>query len=124
MFERKSYPYGVPCWVDTIQPDVEAAVAFYSGLFGWECEDQMPPDAGGNYYSAKLHGLEVAAICAKAIGQLLDFKKTGLMPGFHTDPSPESQLEASALIDAVHGDVHQAVATALEAADVREQDLQ
>jgi uncharacterized protein len=62
MFERKSYPYGVPCWVDTIQPDVEAAVAFYSGLFGWECEDQMPPDAGGHYYSAKLHGLEVAAI--------------------------------------------------------------
>ena len=68
--------------------------------------------------------IEVAAICAKAIGQLLDFKKTGIMPGFHTDPSPESQLEASALIDAVHGDVHQAVATALEAADVREQDLQ
>ena len=67
---------------------------------------------------------EVAALCSKAIAGLLDFKKTGIMPGFHTDPSPESQLEASALIDAVHGDVHQAVATALEAADVREQDLQ
>ena len=62
MFERKSYPFGVPCWVDTIQPDVDAAVAFYSSLFGWECEDQMPPDAGGHYYSAKLHGLDVAAI--------------------------------------------------------------
>jgi predicted enzyme related to lactoylglutathione lyase len=29
------YQPGVPCWVDTVQPDVEGAVSFYKQLFGW-----------------------------------------------------------------------------------------
>ena len=62
MLERPEYPPGVPCWVDTAQPDPEAAVQFYGGLFGWEFEDQMPSDAPGNYFMARLHGLDVAAI--------------------------------------------------------------
>jgi hypothetical protein len=41
---------------------------------------------------------EVATLCTKSIGHLLDFKKTGVLPDFNTPPSPESQLEASALI--------------------------
>ena len=43
MPERDGYIPGVPCWVDTSQPDPEAAVDFYGGLFGWEFEDVMPP---------------------------------------------------------------------------------
>ena len=43
MPERDTYIPGVPCWIDTSQPDPEAAVDFYSGLFGWEFEDVMPP---------------------------------------------------------------------------------
>ena len=39
---RDGYPAGVPCWVDTSQPDVEAARRFYGGLFGWEFEERMP----------------------------------------------------------------------------------
>src|SRR5436305_6268686 len=62
MFERDGYPPGVPCWVDTSQPDPEAAVAFYRGLFGWELEDAMPPDSPGKYYLARLRGGDVAAI--------------------------------------------------------------
>lgn len=62
MLERDGYLPGVPCWVDTSQPDPEAAVAFYSGLFGWDCEDTMPPDAPGHYFVARLHGGDVAAI--------------------------------------------------------------
>ena len=62
MLERPEYPPGVPCWVDTAQPDPEAATRFYGGLFGWEFEDQMPSDAPGNYFMARLHGLDVAAI--------------------------------------------------------------
>ena len=62
MLERTEYPPGVPCWIDTAQPDPEAAVQFYGGLFGWEFEDQMPSDAPGNYFMARLHGLDVAAI--------------------------------------------------------------
>ena len=38
MAERDGYIAGVPCWVDTSHPEPEAAVKFYSGLFGWEFE--------------------------------------------------------------------------------------
>jgi uncharacterized protein len=62
VLERSEYPPGVPCWIDTAQPDPEAATRFYGGLFGWEFEDQMPSDAPGNYFMARLHGLDVAAI--------------------------------------------------------------
>src|SRR5213080_4887858 len=62
MRERDGYIPGVPCWVDTSQPDPEAAVAFYSGVFGWEVEDVMPPDAPGRYFMARLRGRDVAAI--------------------------------------------------------------
>jgi predicted enzyme related to lactoylglutathione lyase len=62
MPERHGYIPGVPCWVDTNQPDPEAAVDFYSGLFGWEFEDAMPPESEGKYFIARLHGGEVAAV--------------------------------------------------------------
>jgi predicted enzyme related to lactoylglutathione lyase len=62
MFERDGYPPGVPCWVDTRQPDPEAAVAFYSGLFGWDLEDSMPPDSPARYFIARLRGGDVAAV--------------------------------------------------------------
>jgi uncharacterized protein len=52
----------VPCWVDTAQPDPEAAVKFYGDLFGWEFEDRMPADAPGRYYVAQLRGRDVAAV--------------------------------------------------------------
>jgi uncharacterized protein len=62
MPERDGYIPGVPCWVDTSQPDPEAAVTFYSRLFGWECEEMMSPEAEGRYLMAKIRGGDVAAI--------------------------------------------------------------
>jgi predicted enzyme related to lactoylglutathione lyase len=62
MPERDRYIPGVPCWVDTSQPDPDAAVAFYSGLFGWEFEDAMPPGAEGRYLIARVRGGTVAAV--------------------------------------------------------------
>jgi hypothetical protein len=62
MPERDRYIPGVPCWVDTNQPDAEAAVAFYSGLFGWEIEDAMPPGSEGHYFMARIRGGDVAGI--------------------------------------------------------------
>jgi uncharacterized protein len=62
MPERDGYIPGVPCWVDTSQPDPEAAVDFYRGLFGWEFEDVMPADAEGKYFIARLRGGDVAAV--------------------------------------------------------------
>lgn len=62
MPERDGYLPGVPCWVDTSQPDPEAAVAFYSGLFGWDFKDAMPPNSAGKYFIASLRGGTVAAV--------------------------------------------------------------
>ena len=67
MGERDGYMPGVPCWVDTSQPDPEAAVAFYSGLFGWEFADAMPGSAG-DYFIARLRGGDVAAVAQSGGG--------------------------------------------------------
>jgi predicted enzyme related to lactoylglutathione lyase len=62
MPERDGYIPGVPCWVDTSQPDPDAAAAFYRDLFGWELEDMMPPGSEGKYFMARIRGGDVAAI--------------------------------------------------------------
>jgi predicted enzyme related to lactoylglutathione lyase len=62
MSERDGYIPGVPCWVDTSQPDPEAAVPFYSGLFGWECEAAMPLESDYKYFWARIRGDDVAAL--------------------------------------------------------------
>jgi predicted enzyme related to lactoylglutathione lyase len=62
MSQTDRYIPGVPCWVDTTQPDPEAAVAFYSGLFGWELEDVMPPGSPAPYFIGRLPGGDVAAV--------------------------------------------------------------
>src|SRR5438132_184891 len=59
---NRTYPHGVPCWIDTEQPDVEAATAFYGGIFGWTFEDAMPPGGPGRYLIARLAGKDVCAI--------------------------------------------------------------
>jgi predicted enzyme related to lactoylglutathione lyase len=62
MPERSGYIPGVPCWVDTQQPDAKQAVEFYSGLFGWDLENAMPEGSGGDYFMARIRGGDVAAI--------------------------------------------------------------
>jgi uncharacterized protein len=62
MPERDGYIPGVPCWVDTSQPDPEAVLEFYGGLFGWEFEDMEPPGSEGRYFAGRLRGGDVAAV--------------------------------------------------------------
>jgi predicted enzyme related to lactoylglutathione lyase len=62
LLERNGYIAGVPCWVDTAQPDPDAAVAFYSGLFGWEFVDRSQADSGQRYFVAQLRGRDVAGV--------------------------------------------------------------
>ena len=71
MSARDQYPAGVPCWVDTTQPDVDAATAFYAELFGWELTGpgEMPGDPPGRYYVARAGGGEVAGIASCPPGQ-------------------------------------------------------
>jgi len=69
MAERDGYIPGVPCWIDTSQPDPDAALNFYNGLFGWACEDVMPADSpSGKYFMARLRGGDVAAISSVGEG--------------------------------------------------------
>src|SRR4029078_11816063 len=62
MSQGNVYIPGVPCWADTSQPDPEAALPFYRGLFGWEFEDVMPEGAGGRYFIGRTRGGDVAAV--------------------------------------------------------------
>lgn len=34
-----SFPTGSPCWIETLQPDPEAAASFYGGLLGWTFDE-------------------------------------------------------------------------------------
>jgi predicted enzyme related to lactoylglutathione lyase len=61
MPQRSSYVEGTPNWVDVHMPDLDAAKAFYTSLFGWSYYDQPMPHGGA--YAVALHdGAPVAAI--------------------------------------------------------------
>ena len=64
MSEREEYPAGVPCWVETLQPDPRAALDFYGALFGWEFAEPgpMPGDLSREYFVARIKGRDVAGI--------------------------------------------------------------
>ncbi|MEV0672523.1 VOC family protein [Mycobacterium sp. NPDC050441] len=68
MTESRTYPPGVPCWVDTDQQDVAAAQDFYGRLFGWTFEDVLPDDTEESYLIATLDGQDVAAIASAQTG--------------------------------------------------------
>jgi uncharacterized protein len=60
MPERSSYVAGTPCWVDVSSNDLDASVAFYTALFGWEAVLSTQPEAGGYTLFTK-DGKHVAA---------------------------------------------------------------
>ena len=62
MIERDGYQHGVPCWVDTWQPDVERAVAFYTGLFGWDAEETSRPGEERRHFMCTMRGRRVTGI--------------------------------------------------------------
>lgn len=65
MTEGNGYQHGVPCWIDTWQPDADSAVEFYKGVFGWQAEDTMPEGVDGRHYMCRLDGRDVAAIASR-----------------------------------------------------------
>jgi uncharacterized protein len=60
MAERTSYAPGTPSWVDLTTPDLQDALRFYGGLFGWEFEDAGAE--AGHYHQALLRGKRVAGV--------------------------------------------------------------
>jgi uncharacterized protein len=57
-----TYPQGVPCWIEHEATDVDGAVAFYGGLFGWTFEDRLPADAPVRFVLASNRGKDAASI--------------------------------------------------------------
>ncbi|MCP2281736.1 hypothetical protein APR04_000625 [Promicromonospora umidemergens] len=43
----RTYPHGVPSWIDLETQDVDAALDFYGELFGWKFTEKLPPGAPG-----------------------------------------------------------------------------
>ncbi|MGS0685177.1 VOC family protein [Nakamurella sp. GG22] len=62
MAEPRSYPPGVTSWVDVEHRDVEGAMAFYGGLFGWTFEEATPPGVQFRYVIARQGGLDATGI--------------------------------------------------------------
>ncbi len=63
MSDIRTYPHGVPSWVDTEQPDPEAAQDFYRRLLGWAFT-RVSDEDGPFYAIARLHGGDVAGLTA------------------------------------------------------------
>jgi uncharacterized protein len=68
MEQNDRYIPGVPCWIDTTQPDPDAAAAFYGDLFGWEMENAMPAEAPAKYHIGRVRGGDVAAVGSRPEG--------------------------------------------------------
>ena len=64
MIINTTYPAGVPCWIDTFQPDPQAATRFYGPLLGWTFDEPaaMPDGMAGEYRTATCGGRLVAGI--------------------------------------------------------------
>jgi uncharacterized protein len=62
MGERTSHPPGTFSWTDLATSDPDDAKRFYTGLFGWEFEDQPISGNGGVYTMLRKDGKDVAAL--------------------------------------------------------------
>jgi uncharacterized protein len=98
MPERTTYPHGVPCWVDTLQADVDAACAFYKGIFGWDFAGPGPMPADGRYYVARLRGFDVAGVGSRP-------ERSPIVPAWTIYVSVDSADEAAKQTERAGGSV-------------------
>ncbi|MET7639541.1 VOC family protein [Streptomyces sp. NPDC005438] len=83
------YPPGMPCWIDLGSPDLDAATAFYGGVFGWETH----PDSSDDYRMMTKAGKVVAAL-----GRLTEEgARSAWMVYFHTDDAEATTSRVSEL---------------------------
>lgn len=68
MTEVTQYAPGTPSYVDVSAPDVDAAAAFYTALFGWDCVAAGSPEQTGGYRMFERDGKTVAGLGPVAEG--------------------------------------------------------
>src|SRR5687767_792942 len=64
MDKTRTYPSGVPCWLDIEPADLDEAERFYGGLFGWTFANAKPPELPGYYVIAQCDGRDVAGLAS------------------------------------------------------------
>ncbi|MBV8956302.1 MAG: VOC family protein [Solirubrobacterales bacterium] len=79
MGERTSYTPGTFSWTDLATTDQDAAKAFYSGLFGWQAQDN-PVGDGIVYSMMSIGGKDVAAISPQPQAQ----REAGAPPAWNS----------------------------------------
>lgn len=84
------YPDGLFSWVDLNTTDLEGAHAFYSGLFGWEVDNQPLP-GGMSYTNFRIDGYSVAGA-----GELMPELKAAGAPSVWTSYVNHSDIDAIA----------------------------
>jgi len=102
MSRRNDYPAGVPCFVDTLTGDLDAAKTFYGTIFGWEFAGPgpMPGDPPGEYFVARVDGDDVAGV-----GSLPAQGADPIPPAWNTHVSVDSADDAAARARAAGGSV-------------------
>ena len=100
MSRRDTYPAGVPCFVDTLTADLEAAKRFYGGIFGWDFAGPgpMPGDPPGEYFVARVGGDDVAGVGTLPAGG-------NVPPAWNTHVAVDSADEAVGRAKAAGGSV-------------------
>ena len=67
MIDRDGYPPGVPCWIDVVQPDLDATMAFYGDCSAGRSRSGRPGRAE-RYAYARLEWLIVAGSAGRRAG--------------------------------------------------------
>ena len=81
---QRTYPEGVPSWVDLESPDLDAAQEFYGGLFGWTFEAAPGTRADAAYVVARLDGRAAAGLGADLPDGSSDAEATPDLPVWNT----------------------------------------
>lgn len=92
----RTYPHGVPSWIDTVADDLDEAKRFYAGLFDWTFTDAIPEEAPGSYLVATIGGQDVAAIGSPENGE---------RPGWRTYIAVDDADATAAAVTAAGGRV-------------------
>jgi predicted enzyme related to lactoylglutathione lyase len=93
MTEMTSYAPGTPSWVDLGSPDIDASVAFYGDIFGWDVPESENAEQTGGYRQAMLRG--------KAAAGMMPLMQEGQPPAWSTYVSVEdADATAAAVRDA------------------------
>lgn len=98
MTEPRTYPSGVPSWVDTVAHDLDQAKRFYAGLFDWTFTDAVPDEAPGHYLIATLGGEDVAAIGSP--------DSADVVPAWHTYIAVDDADATAKAVEAAGGTVN------------------